>query len=145
MQLRSQLYRIKCVVRHWLVLNSRSFSRDSSVSIATRYGLDGQGIESRWGQDFPHPSRPALGPTQNPTQRVPGISRGVKRPRRGVDHPHPSSSEVKERVELYFYFPCGFSWPVLGWTLPLLYLLPASFRSKQGIDPSARWHIIFST
>jgi len=37
--------------------------RDSSLSIATRYGLDGLGIESRWGWDFPHPSRPALGPT----------------------------------------------------------------------------------
>jgi hypothetical protein len=34
---------------------------DSSVSIATRYGLDGPGIESWWGQDFPHSSRPALG------------------------------------------------------------------------------------
>jgi len=38
-------------------------SRDSSVAIATRYGLDGLGIESRWRRDFPHPSRPALGPT----------------------------------------------------------------------------------
>ena len=38
--------------------------RDSSVGIATRYGLDGPGIESRWGRDFPHPSRPALVPTQ---------------------------------------------------------------------------------
>jgi hypothetical protein len=36
---------------------------DSSVGIATRYGLDGTGIESQWGRDFPHPSRPALGPT----------------------------------------------------------------------------------
>ena len=36
--------------------------RDSSVGIATRYGLDGPGIESRWRRDFPHPSRPALGP-----------------------------------------------------------------------------------
>ena len=35
--------------------------RDSSVGIATRYGMDGPGIESRWGRDFPHPSRPALG------------------------------------------------------------------------------------
>ena len=40
--------------------------RDSSVDIATRYGLDGPGIESRWGRDFPHPSRPALEPTQPP-------------------------------------------------------------------------------
>jgi len=30
---------------------------------ATRYGLDGPGIESRWEKDFPHLSRPALGPT----------------------------------------------------------------------------------
>ena len=40
--------------------------RDSSVGVATRYGLDGPGIESWWGRDFPHPSRPTLGPTQPP-------------------------------------------------------------------------------
>jgi hypothetical protein len=35
---------------------------DSSVGIATRYGLDGPGIESRWGQIFrTRPDRP-LGP-----------------------------------------------------------------------------------
>ena len=28
---------------------------------------------------------------------------GVKRPRRGVNHPPPSSAEVKERVEVYVY------------------------------------------
>jgi len=50
--------------------------RDSSVGIATRYGLDGLGIESRWERDFPHPSRPALGLTQPPIQWVPGLSRG---------------------------------------------------------------------
>ena len=32
---------------------------------------------------------------------------GVKRPGRGVDHPPPSSAEVKERVELYLYSPMG--------------------------------------
>ena len=35
--------------------------RDCSDDIATRYGLDGPGIEFRWGQDFSHLSRPALG------------------------------------------------------------------------------------
>jgi hypothetical protein len=50
----------------------------SSVSIATGYGLDGPGIESRWGQDFLHLSRPALRPTQSPVQWVPGISRGLR-------------------------------------------------------------------
>jgi hypothetical protein len=34
--------------------------RDSSVGIATPYGLEGPGIESRWGG---RTSRPALGPT----------------------------------------------------------------------------------
>jgi hypothetical protein len=52
--------------------------RDSVVSIATHYGLDGPGIESRWGRDFPHPSRPALGPTQPPIQWVPGLFPGGK-------------------------------------------------------------------
>ena len=27
----------------------------------------------------------------------------IKRPRRGVDHPPPSSADVKERVEIYLY------------------------------------------
>ena len=44
---------------------------------------------------------------------------GLKRPERGVDHPLPSSVEVKERVELYLYSPSVPSWPVLGRTVPL--------------------------
>ena len=50
--------------------------RCSSVGIATDYGLDGPGIESRLGRDFPHLSRPDLRPTQPPVQWVPGPSRG---------------------------------------------------------------------
>lgn len=34
----------------------------SSVGIGTRYGLHVPGIESCWGINFPHPSRPVLGP-----------------------------------------------------------------------------------
>ena len=49
---------------------------DSSDGIATGYGLDGSGIESRWGRDFPHLSIPVLGPTQPPVQWVPGHSWG---------------------------------------------------------------------
>jgi len=48
--------------------------QDSSVGIATRYGLDGPGIESRWVRDLLHPSS---GPEAHPASYtwVPGLSR----------------------------------------------------------------------
>jgi len=67
------------------VVPIQAVGRDSSVGIATRYGLGGRGIESRWWRDFPHPSRPALGPTSYRMGN--GSFPGVKRPGRGVDHP----------------------------------------------------------
>jgi hypothetical protein len=57
----------------------------SSAGIATGYGLDGSGIECRWGRDFLHLSSPAVGPTQPPVQWVPGIFRGKERPGRDAD------------------------------------------------------------
>ena len=61
----------------------------SSVGIATGYGLDSPGIESRWGRDFPHMTRPALGPTQPPVQLVPALIPGVKSGRSVTLTPHP--------------------------------------------------------
>ena len=77
----------------------------SSVGIATAYGLDGPGIDSRWGRDFPHLSRPALRPTQqlyNGYRVFPG---GKVWPGRDADPSPPSSANVKNRVELYLYSP----------------------------------------
>jgi hypothetical protein len=58
----------------WLLLEC--VGQDSVVGIATRYELDGRGIESLWGRDFQHSYRLTLGPTQPPVQWVPGHSRG---------------------------------------------------------------------
>jgi len=57
----------------------------SVVGISTAYGLDGPGIESWWGRDFPHLFRLALRPTHNGYRVFPGVSCG-----RGVTlTPHP--------------------------------------------------------
>jgi hypothetical protein len=50
--------------------------QDSLAPTAIRYGLDGTWIKSRQGRDFPHPSRPSLGPTQSLIQGVPGHCQG---------------------------------------------------------------------
>jgi len=52
------------VVSLFVDLQIKPVRRGSSVGIATCYGLDGPGIESGWERDFPHQSRPALGPPQ---------------------------------------------------------------------------------
>jgi len=84
--------------------------RDSSVGIVTRYGLDGLGIESRWGRDFPHLSRPALKLTQPTIQWVPGLSRGSSR--WGValtTHPHLAPRFKKEYICFQPLKYCKFS------------------------------------
>jgi hypothetical protein len=78
---------------------------DNVVGIATRHGLDGPGIESRLVEELPRQSRLTMRSTRPPIQWVTGSFPGVKRQVRGVNHPLPSSAEVKERVELYPYSP----------------------------------------
>jgi hypothetical protein len=77
--------------------------RDNSVGTAR---LDGPGIESQWRRHFPNVR---TGPGAHPASYTMGTGSfpGVKWPGNGVDHP--SSSEVKERVELYLYSPSGHS------------------------------------
>ena len=94
--------------------------RDSSVGTATRYGLDGLGIESWWGARFSAPVQTAPGAHPASYTMGTGSFPGVKRPGSGVDHPPLSSAEVEEIVQLKVYSTSGPSWPVLGWTLPFI-------------------------
>jgi hypothetical protein len=76
--------------------NGRELYRDSSVDIVNHYGLNVPGIEFRCGRYFPHPSKPALGPTQSTivgTRSFPGL----KRQGLGVEYtPNLAPREKKE-------------------------------------------------
>ena len=50
--------------------------QDGVGGITTVYGMDGPGIEFRWGLGFPCLSRPAWRTAQPPVQYVPGLFRG---------------------------------------------------------------------
>jgi len=70
----------------------------SSVGIATGYGLDGPGIESRWGERFSAPVQTGPGGPlsllYNGYWVFPG---GEERPGRDADRSHPASAVVKKR------------------------------------------------
>jgi hypothetical protein len=80
----------------------RLWSQDSSVGIATGYGLGDRGVGVLSPDRVKNflsftSSRPALGPTQTPVQWVTGaLTPGVKRPGREADHSPPTSTEVKK-------------------------------------------------
>jgi hypothetical protein len=86
--------------------------RDSSVGIATRYGLGSPESNPGGGRDFPHLSRPALGLTQPPIQWVPGLFPGGKAAGTWRWPSTPSRVEVKETVELYLVSP----WTVVAYS-----------------------------
>ena len=97
-----------------MLLQITKWDRDSSVGIATRYGLDGLGFESRWGHDSPHLCRLSLGPTYN---------RPHLAPRLRMSRPIPVLP------------PCARAWHVTGWPLPLQiknpFFLGSSWNLKQ--------------
>jgi hypothetical protein len=129
-------------------------TRDSSVGIATDYRLDNRMIWVRFPTGtgnfiFSTASRPALGPTQPPIQWVRGtLSLGVKRSGREDDHSPPSSSEVKECVELHLHFPNMLSWrgsqlkhrDNCTFTSYRLHLQPYSPSRWRRYAPPKRWY-----
>ena len=90
---------------------------DSSVGIATRYGLEGPRdrfpVRARYSETF------QTGPGTHPASYTMdfGSFPGLKWPWFDVDHTYPSVAEVKGRVELYLYSLSGLSWRVIVWTI----------------------------
>ena len=86
-----------------------SMYRESVVSIATWYALDGPGIGSLWGWNFPHrywapPSLLYIGYRVIPRGKSAGVWRKP---------PTPSSAEVKEKVKPNFHSPSVSPWEVI--------------------------------
>ena len=71
--------------------------RVDSVSIATRYGLGGPGIEARWGEIFRDIQ---TGPEAHPASCTVGTGSflGLKRPERDADRPPPSAGLRMGRI-----------------------------------------------
>jgi len=108
----------------------------SSVGIATDYGLDGPGIESRWGRDFPpvqtgpgaHPASCTMG-----TGSFPGVKCG-----RGMlltTHPLLAPRSWKGRA-----IPLPPLWATTGPVTGLLYFLPNTPTCHQ---LPTTWYRIF--
>ena len=118
--------------------------RDSSVGMATSYGLDLSGDRIPLEASLSAPVQTAPRAHSAPCTMGTGSFPGVKRRGRGIDHPPPSSAEIKEWVELYLYSPSGPSWPVLEQTLTLPLPLPnntasETFLNKLGGVGSVDW------
>jgi hypothetical protein len=100
----------------WIGYNGLGQNNQYIDSLQTRPPGDRIPVQAKF-------SAPILTNPQDPSSPLYNWKRvtfpGVKRTGCGVDHPPPFSTEVKERVELYFCSHSGPSWPVLGRTLPL--------------------------
>jgi len=68
---------------------------DSSVGIVTCYGMDGPGIESRWGARFSTLVQTDRGTHPASYTTGTGSFAGVKRPGSGVDHPPQLTPRLK--------------------------------------------------
>jgi hypothetical protein len=107
-----------------------------SVGTAADYGLDGPGIESRWGRDFSHTPRTTLGPTQPPVQWVEGLSRGYSG--RGVvltTQPLLAPRSRKGRA----IHPLGQFRPVTGVFYLYIYIYIVRLRVSLALSVDSHW------
>jgi hypothetical protein len=106
------------VLQHIVLLLFKS--RDSSVGIATGYGLDDRGSRFRFpagAGNFSLHHRVQNGSGAHPASYSVGTRGsfpGVKRPGREADYSHPSSAEAKEWMEPYLHSPIRLNGVVLS-------------------------------
>jgi hypothetical protein len=110
--------------------NTCSMGRDSSVGIATAYGLECLGVVSLWSEIFRNPLDL---PREPPNILSNGyrLSHGGKAAWVWRWPLATFSAEVKDRVHPYLYLPSGPSWPVIrcNLPLPLPFTIPVPERS----------------
>ena len=100
----ARTYAGNATVRNIYKLQGTIAGRDSSVGIATRYGLDGPGIESRWVARFSEPVQ--TGPGAHPASCTMGTGSFPEGKAVGAWCWSPIfSAEVLNRVQLYLYPP----------------------------------------
>ena len=83
-----------------------------------------------WVADWKFSAPVQTGPGAHPascTMVTASLSQGVKRPGLGVDHPPTFSTKVNENSSPTHLTPSGLSRPVLGWHLPLTWILLVGF------------------
>ena len=91
-----------CIIYISIYIYTANISNTAQVA-SLRAGRSGDRIRVGARFSAPVPTSPGAHPASCTmgTRSLPG----VKRPRRGVDHPLSSNAEVKERIELYLYSP----------------------------------------
>ena len=126
------LFTSRCYESYRVILNY--YGSGSSIRIATDYGLDGTGIESRWGEISARPDRP-WGPP-NLLYNGYWVFPGVKvRPGRAADHSPPSSASVMEEYSYTSTHTLGHNRACNGNTLHL-YIKPLNTRYRTPPPPT---------
>ena len=138
-----------CGLRNFAWNLKKIEGRDRSVGIRKGYGMDGSGIELRWGARFSPPVRPDLLRTLWNGYRV---YFQVVKPRGVALIIHSSCSDViKQTVELYIYSTSGPSWKFLGWILTLSRKYKVTFfggnsmQEDEIISPQNIFHWMMTT
>ena len=75
---------------------------------------------------YPAPVQTGLGAHPASCTMGTGSLPGVKRPGRGVDHPPPSSAQVKERVDIYIHYTVN----VIAFLVLYLWAVLSAFRKN---------------